>query len=246
MSLASSSYDLYRQSLTTGTTEFDKKLQQLVQLERKLALHFPDKFGSKDRYRIYVALFPVTTESPTKLEKLLTIAAKYHRAVEKEQKIARNMKYLRPYVVVSDSMTRSAYGAGPSKLEEAVEEFIEHGFEPVGGVSVESTTGHQAMRYQRNELENEDEDVETYPSGMVNDPTAEAVSSSATAAVASVSPMLAVKPPKAKIVSAAEGGGGGGSLSASGIQKAEGGGGSLRKRKRTQNLRKKSRRTSRR
>lgn len=248
MSLASSSYDLYRQSLTTGTTEFDKKLQQLWRLEKNLAKHIPEPYGSKDRYRIYQALFPITAESPVKLDKLLLSAKKVSKRMENEQKIAKMALRRRPYVVLSDSIARSSYGAGLSKLEEEVEEFMDFGFEPVGGVSVEGTMGHQAMKLV-NSLEEDEIDEAAYAPSfypIANDPTEEASSSSSAAAVAIGTPTIATRP-KSKLVTAVEGGGGGGgSLSASGIQKAEGEGGSLRKRKRTQNLRKKSRRTSRR
>lgn len=246
MSLASRPFDLYHQSITTGTTEFDKKLQQLWRLEKKLAKYIPEPYGSRDRYHIYQALFPITAESPTKLDKLLLSATKAYRRIEIEQKKAKRILRRRPYVVLSDSITRSSYGAGPSKLEEEVEDFIDFGFEPVGGVSVEGTMGHQAMKLVNSVEEDEIDEAAYAPSfyPMANDPTEEVSSSSSAAAVAIGSPTIAMRP-KSKLVSA-EGGGGGGSLSASGIQKAEGGGGSLRKRKRMQNLRKKSRRTTRR
>jgi hypothetical protein len=246
MSLTTRPFDLYRQSLSTGTTEFDKKLQQLWRLEKNLAKYIPEPYGSKDRYHIYQALFPITAESPAKLDKLLLSATKVSRRMENEQKKAKRTLRRRPYVVLSDSISRSSYGAGFSKLEEEVEEFMDFGFEPVGGVSVEGTMGHQAMKLV-NSLDEDETDEAAYATSsypLANDPTEEASSSSSAAAVAIGSPTIAIRP-KSKLATVVEGGSGG-SSSASGVQKAEGGGGSLRKRKRTQSLRKKSRRTLRR
>jgi hypothetical protein len=246
MSLATRPFDLYMQSITTGTTEFDKKLQQLKRLEKNLAKYIPEPYGSRERYLIYQALFPITAESPAKLDKLLLSATKVSRGMEREQKRATIELRRRPYVVLSDSIIRSTYGAGFSKLEEKVEEFIDFGFEPVGGVSVEGSMGHQAMKFV-NSLEEDETDEAAYaPSSypLLNDPSEEASSSSSAAAVAIGSPTIAIRP-QSKLVTPVEGSSGG-SSSASGIKKAEGGGGSLRKRNRRQSLHRKSRRALRR